>query len=351
MIGGSGAERAGGAIKVPRNRNSSASLFLSCGFALAGRGHLLGVFKGTKLYAMGTKTFDLVETISDLLKRIDEGRKTVRETQNVSDNFWRAFANREKADQLVNEMLLKVVPPDEPAQSQAKAELDRQVSERQKLTDESNRLWPRFTETIAFIGPFSNDVSLLLDRLPLKPEWNVFRPAVRHLNVGDRGCWTDPPANTALEALEMRLREMLDLAVRTRRGQVRRFEPFPTPDGATWKDVSITLTSDHRIQIAVLDVTDTRNYAEMGFADNRSRKRRKPTAAWECLNQLAQNAGTIERPKEFKSNRSSLEKQIQTVRTRLRELFQITDDPFEPFREAKAYKARFSIKCADSYWY
>src|ERR1039457_6616681 len=241
-------------------------------------------------------------------------------------------------------MLLKVVPPDEPARSQAKAELDRQVSERQKLGKESGRLWNQFTETIPFIGPFIHDVALLLESLPLKPEWDVYRQAVGRLGVGDRSSWTDPPANAALETLEIRLREMLDLALRTQRGQVRRFEPFPTPDGATWKDVSITFISDFRVQIAVLGVTDTRNYAEMGFADNRGAQGQKPIAAWLCLNLLAQNAGTIKRPEEFKSNRSPLEKQIQTVRTRLRELFQITDDPFEPFHEARAYKTRFSIR-------
>jgi hypothetical protein len=169
--------------------------------------------------------------------------------------------------------------------------------------------------------------------------------------VSARDSWTDPPANPALGTLEMRLKEMLDLAVRAQRGQVPRVEPFLKPDGVTWKDVSITFISDHRVQIAVLGVTDTRNYAEMGFADNRGGKGQKPNAAWECLRQLAQNEGTIERPKEFKSNRIQLEKQIQTVRSRLRKLFQVSDDPFEPFRAVKAYKARFSVKCADSYQY
>jgi hypothetical protein len=87
---------------------------------------------------MGTKTFDLAETISDLLKRIDKGRKTVRETQNVSDDLCRAYANRDKADQLLTELRRKVASSDEPAQKQAKAELNRQESKRQKLNDESN---------------------------------------------------------------------------------------------------------------------------------------------------------------------------------------------------------------------
>src|ERR1017187_704595 len=121
------------------------------GSVLIGHYPTTGAFEGTKLYAMCTKTFDLVETISDLLKRIDEGRKTVRETQKVSDDFWSTVANREKAFQLSTELRRKVVSPDEPAQSQAKAELDRQVSEHQKLNDESKSLCLHRTETIVFL--------------------------------------------------------------------------------------------------------------------------------------------------------------------------------------------------------
>jgi hypothetical protein len=171
---------------------------------------------------MGGKTFDLTETISDLLRRIDEGRKTVRETQNFRDHFARTCADRDKARQLVHELQPKMVSLDEPAKSQAKAEFDRQMSESQKLNDESSRLSLQFNETIAFIEPFSKDVLLLLERLPLKPEWDVYRQAVGHLNVGHRQSWTDPPANSALETLEMRLREMLDLARGTPPGQVPR---------------------------------------------------------------------------------------------------------------------------------
>ncbi len=297
---------------------------------------------------MGTKTFDLVETISDLLQRIDEGRKTVRETQNVSDDFWRACAHRDKAAQLLSELVLKVASLGGPAQSQAQAELDRQRSELQKLNDDSSRLWLQLNETVAFIGPFNNDVSLLLERLPLKPEWDVYRQAVGRLGVGDRGSWTDPPTNSALETLEMRLREMLDLAVRTQPGQVRRFEPFPTPDGATWKDVSITFISEHRVQIAVLSVTQPRHFAEMGFGDQRC-SGGKPNSAWACLSVLAAGGGRIERPAHFqRSGWTKVEKQVQFVRASLRELFGISGEPLR-FRKGSGYEAQFKIKRARSY--
>jgi hypothetical protein len=219
-------------------------------------------------YAMGTKPFDLIETISDLLRRIDEGRNTIRGAQDISDNFRSACANREEASQRINKLQLRMVPPDEPSQSRARTELDRQVSELKKVADESNELWLQINEATKFLGPFSDDVLILLGRLPLKPEWEVYLQAVGSLNVRNRNSWTDP-SDPALDTIEMRLREMLDLAIGKQRSQVRPLDPFPTPDGTLWKDVTITFLSDHRIRIAVKDVTETRSYAEMGFEDKR----------------------------------------------------------------------------------
>jgi hypothetical protein len=296
---------------------------------------------------MGAKPFDLIETISGLLGRIDEGRKIVRETQHINDNFQIALANREKACRRIDELQRKMVPPDEIAQSQAKAELDRQVSEHLRLYDESSDLWRQLTETTTFLGPFRNDLFLLVERLPLKPEWDGYRQAVRSLEVGYRGCWSDPPDNSALDTLEMRLQEMLDLAIRTTRGKVRRFDPFPTPEGASWKDVSITFTSEHRVQIAVLSVTQTRGYAEMGFEDQRGGGG-KPVSAWACLKLLAESAGMIGRPVDF--NRlgwPKIEKNVQAIRARLRALFSIPGDPL-PFRKGSYYEAQFRIKLGNS---
>jgi hypothetical protein len=296
---------------------------------------------------MGTKPFDLIKTISDLLRRIDEGRKTVRDTQHISDNFQTAAANREKAIQRINELQLKMVPPVEPAQSEARAELDRQVSEHRKLYEESSDLWRQLTETTKFLGPFSDDVFLLLERLPLKQEWDVYRQAVGSLDVRNRSSWTDPPGNSALDTLEMRLREMLDLAIRTTRGKVRRFDPFPTPEGASWKDVSITFTSELRVQLAVLSVTETRGYAEMGFEDQRGGGG-KPVSAWACLKLLAESAGRIDRPLDF--NRlgwPKIEKNVQAIRAGLRALFSIPGDPL-PFRKRTYYEAQFKIKLGNS---
>lgn len=295
---------------------------------------------------MGAKPFDLGATISDLLSRIEEGRKAVRDSQYISDNFWTAAAKRDKAFQRMNELQVMMASPVEPALSEARAELDRQVSERGKLVTEADNLWRELIEASVFLGPFSDDVLLLLGRLPLKPEWDVYRQAVGNINVRGRGSWTDPPDSPALDTLEMRLQEMLDLAIRTTRGKVRGFDTFPA-QGATWKDVSITFTSDHRIQITVLSVTETRSYAETGFEDRRGRGS-KPDSAWACLKILAEAGGRIERPVDFNRREwPKIEKQVQAIRARLRALFRISGDPL-PFRKGSHYEAQFKIKLGDS---
>jgi hypothetical protein len=296
---------------------------------------------------MGSKPFDLIEAISDLLRRIDEGRKTVSETQHVSDNFRKAFANREEVDRLIRELQRKIVPPDGPGLSEVNAELDRLMSKRGTLLDESEDLWRQFGKTIEFIGPFKKDVLLLLDRLPLKTEWDVYRQALGNLNVGERDSWTNRPKSAPLVTLEMRLREMLKLATGVQGGKVRQFDPFPTPDGAIWKDVSITFVSDHRVRIAVRSVTQTRSYAEMGFEDRRGGGG-KPDSAWECLKLLAKSAGRIERPADFRRQGwPKVEKQVQAIRARLKELFGIRDEPL-PFLNRRVYEAQFTIKVGNS---
>jgi hypothetical protein len=170
---------------------------------------------------MSGTTFDLVATISDLLKRIEAGRKAFRDTQNVRDDFQTTCVSRDKAGQLAEKLQHKMLSSDEPERSQAQAEFDLQMAKFHRLVGESNRQWPLSKETTAFIDPFHKDVLLFLERLPLEPKWKEYRQAVEHLGIGDYGCWADPPANPALDLLEMRLKEMLDLAGGTlaRRGQ------------------------------------------------------------------------------------------------------------------------------------
>ena len=172
---------------------------------------------------MSGTTFDLVATISDLLKRIDAGRKAFRETQYIRDAFQTTYENRDKASDLATKLQHEMLSLDGPKRIQAQEEFDRQMAEFHRLVGESNRQWPLSKATTALIEPFHKDVLLFLERLPLGRKWKKYRQAVEHLGIGDYGSWADPPANPALDLLEMRLREMLDLARGTqpRRGEQR----------------------------------------------------------------------------------------------------------------------------------
>jgi hypothetical protein len=79
------------------------------------------------------------------------------------------------------------------------------------------------------------------------------------------------------------------------RGALRRIDPFPAT-GAKWEDITITFLSDVRVQISIGDTTESRNYAEMGFADRRTSN---PNSAWALMRDLAES-GSIQRPREFK---------------------------------------------------
>lgn len=129
----------------------------------------------------------------------------------------------------------------------------------------------------------------------------------------------------------------------------RAVDPFPTPDGTSWEEVSIRFLSDHRVSITVRSSIDTRNYAEMGFADRRGGNRSRPDSAWELLRKLAEQGGTLTRSQEAGVEWRKVEKRIQQIRGRLRLFFQIHDDPFHPFQRVHCYQARFGIECDRSY--
>ena len=120
-------------------------------------------------------------------------------------------------------------------------------------------------------------------------------------------------------------------------------QPFPTPAGASWGEVRLRFTSDFQVQIWVRDESGTRNFAEMGFEDRRGTGD-KPTMGWQLLKQFAECGGVLP-PFEFNdSKRAVIEKQVQTIRKRLKGLFGIQEDPFHKFRLNQAYRAKFHIE-------
>ena len=61
---------------------------------------------------------------------------------------------------------------------------------------------------------------------------------------------------------------------------------------ATWDVVEISFLSDERVQVRNGANSETHNYAELGFADDRNGK---PNSAWLTLRDLQKGAGSLGR--------------------------------------------------------
>ena len=114
---------------------------------------------------------------------------------------------------------------------------------------------------------------------------------------------------------------------------------------AGWEAVEILFLSDDRVQIWSGGKTETRNYADFGFADRRDGK---PNQAWLTLRVLAQERGMIRDGAKTGREWPKVEKRIQEIRKLLRKHFAIAADPL-PFVEGTGYCARFQIRCAPSF--
>jgi hypothetical protein len=111
-----------------------------------------------------------------------------------------------------------------------------------------------------------------------------------------------------------------------------------------WDEVEISFLSDERVQIWIAGKTETLNYAEMGFADQRNGK---PSSSWAILRVLAQNEGLIP---AIRGSRewAATEKQIERARKLLQTYFGIREDPL-PFEKGVGYQLRCKIGCAPSF--
>jgi hypothetical protein len=111
-----------------------------------------------------------------------------------------------------------------------------------------------------------------------------------------------------------------------------------------WQDLEIRFLSDERIHLNVGECSETRNYAEFGFEDRRTKK---PNLAWVTLRALAQKEGIIKQAVNGQDWRS-VEKRIQEIRRLFRKHFELDADPI-PFVDGLGYKASFKINCAPSF--
>ncbi len=114
---------------------------------------------------------------------------------------------------------------------------------------------------------------------------------------------------------------------------------FPTPEGATWEDVSIDLTSDISLKITVFDFTKKYTAFEMGFADRR--KVDMPNKQWSLLVALAECDGTMNWGS--RATVESAQKRFQELRRSLREFLRLDGSPISNYTRKDGYKTAFHI--------
>ena len=141
----------------------------------------------------------------------------------------------------------------------------------------------------------------------------------------------------------------LERQTEERQRQASTLVAFPVPAHAGWQDVSIRFTSDFQIQAKIRgQPTEARTYAGLGFEDRRG-KTGKPDVQWRLLEHFVRNGGVVEshRGTDFKS-RHALQKGVQKLRQRLKEVFGLDDDPIEYDVVENCYRATFQVTTSTS---
>ena len=109
--------------------------------------------------------------------------------------------------------------------------------------------------------------------------------------------------------------------------------PFPTPSGTQWHEIKISVVDNDNVSINIREKIERRNYAEMGF---KNQKNGKSVKSWQFLLAFRKK----ERLTFSQENRDTVEKSIQDLRKRLRAYFRIQDDPID---YEGGYKPKFKI--------
>ena len=141
----------------------------------------------------------------------------------------------------------------------------------------------------------------------------------------------------------------LERQTKERQCQASTLVAFPVPAHAGWQDVSIRFTSDFQIQAKIRgQPTEARTYAGLGFEDRRG-KTGKPDVQWRLLEHFVRNGVVVEshRGTDFKS-RNALQKGVQKLRQRLKEVFGLDDDPIEYDVVENCYRAKFQVTTSTS---
>jgi hypothetical protein len=134
---------------------------------------------------------------------------------------------------------------------------------------------------------------------------------------------------------------------------------------AEWKDVTITLTSDHQVQIHVgANPSHVQTYGDLGFEDQ---QQNKPAKAWELFLKLAEakpqridlppkkdrqswerETGDTER-RQIQNRKDEINSALRTVFERLGYEIPTKPEPIQLDKRNDCYEPNFHIKLSSSY--
>ena len=164
----------------------------------------------------------------------------------------------------------------------------------------------------------------------------------------DKNMWPDPLGRIiALTNVTDLSSDKLDLdieAVCGRRGQGHKkghIRKFPMPPGVTsWDPVFIRVMNDVEVELQVGRRSEVRNFVEMGMADSRHTPP-EPDSTWNLLLHLAENDGELHWGDKGAS--ANARTYMKTLRSRLREIFCLEDDPIEDYKKKRCWKTIFNL--------
>lgn len=176
------------------------------------------------------------------------------------------------------------------------------------------------------------------------PTRSAAGPALDTLLVGGRVAWLALEGEVEWDGeAAFRLRRPLREALH---GFLKKHAPiavdavepkrFPTPPGATWSGVSMSVVDGHTMQVRIGDLTRRLTFHDMGLEDRRTKS---PSVQFELLMAFADAHGllTWSSPAATRQN----QKRRERLAAQLSAYFGIDDDPFLP--DGDGWCAKFSI--------
>jgi len=119
---------------------------------------------------------------------------------------------------------------------------------------------------------------------------------------------------------------------------IKQTNSFPLPEDAKWEQLSIKFADGHIVSVKFDNNSRRFTYAQMGMSCSKSGE---PNKQWNLLRSFAESNGEIDWKSSYAS--SKLKKQKYDLSRRLKEFFNLKEDPIKWLKGEKLYRCCFTI--------